>query len=202
MILSRQDMSSNIVNTTGNSAGSAWLRFSRTRSQTVVTWGSITAREGQTWQFRVITICGDEESAPTIILSQTWAHPPRSPSFNVCTDARVELRWNRPLTRTYFTLLRYEIEFYTDSSYTNQRRSPISSSGDISGSSSWLAWTTSYNAGETAYMRVRVWVSYTGASGEWPSRWVGATNTCTVPANTPTNTPTRTAAPLDCQPTE
>ena len=159
-------------NTTGNSAGSAWLRFSRTRSQTVVTWGSITAREGQTWQFRVITICGDEESAPTIILSQTWAHPPRSPSFNVCTDARVELRWNRPLTRTYFTLLRYEIEFYTDSSYTNQRRSPISSSGDISGSSSWLAWTTSYNAGETAYMRVRVWVSYTGASGEWPSRWV------------------------------
>ena len=168
-------------------------------NQTLVTWGSTVGREGETWEFRVITICGEEESPPTAILSHTWAHPPRSPSFQVCTDARVELRWSRPTTQSYFTLLRYEIEFYTDSAYTVQRRSPLSSTSDISGSSSWRAWTGAYNPGETAYMRVRVWVSYTGASGEWPSRWVGSTNTCTVPGNTPTNTststPTRTMVP-------
>ena len=139
-------------NTTGNTAGDAWRRFNRSRTSRLATWGATTSREGQTWEFRVITICGEEESPPTAILSQTWAHPPRSPSFVVCTDARVELSWSRPTTQSYFTLLRYEIEFYTDSAYTVQRRSPISSTADISGSSSWRAWTGAYNAGETAYM--------------------------------------------------
>ena len=129
---------------------------------------------------------------PTNTLPTITVNPPRNPRFTDCTDARVQLTVDRPTTRTGHTLRYYVFEFYRNAQFTGTPVYSVTTSGNISVASSWRAWTSRYGRGDTAYARVRVFVSVTGYTANFPSVWVSPAP-CQVPDNTVT--PTRTDLP-------
>ncbi len=133
-------------------------------------------------------------------------NPPRDPHFDECFVHIVRLYWTRPILQSGYTLIRYEIEYYSDPDFNNlvlATSSDPRAADDIPTSPFW--WDRQNviaPAGQVLYGRVRAVAIVDGE--EHASVWVQAPSPCEVatptptPSVTPVGTPTPTATPQGC----